>query len=110
MGSMRNLQVVSLNGTRALNLAQSFESLATLPNLLALDISFLGRRSLPSNIKKLQHLKVLIWHEERQGNRAFIEQTLKEWLPNTQIYYGKEKVATPFLRGNSITVIKGLSK
>ncbi|MGH1334630.1 MAG: leucine-rich repeat domain-containing protein [Aureispira sp.] len=110
MGSLRNLQVVSLNGNRALNLAQSFESLATLPHLLALDISFLGRRSLPSNIKKLQHLKVLIWHEERQGNRAFIEQTLKEWLPNTQIYYGKEKVATPFLRGNSIAVIKSLSK
>lgn len=110
LGYMRNLQVVSLNGNRALNLSQSFESLSTLPNLLALDISFMGRRSLPASIKKLKNLKVLIWHEERQANRAFIENTLKEWLPNTQIYYGKAKVATPFLRGNSLAVIKGLGK
>lgn len=107
---MRALQVVSLNGNRTLNLSQSFESLATLPNLLALDISFIGRHSLPSSIKKLQHLKVLVWHEERQGNRLFIENTLQEWLPNTQIYYGKEKTATPFLRGNSLSVLRSLSK
>lgn len=110
LGALRSLQVVSLNGNRALNLSQSFQSLSTLPNLLALDISFLGRRSLPASIKQLKQLKVLIWHEERQVNRAFIEETLREWLPNTKIYYGKEKVATPFLRGNSLSVIKGLSK
>lgn len=110
LGYLRSLQVVSLNGNRALNLSQSFESLSTLPNLLALDISFIGRQSLPASIKKLKNLKVLIWHEERQANRAFIENTLREWLPNTLIYYGKAKVATPFLRGNSIAVIKGLGK
>ncbi|MFK7798540.1 MAG: leucine-rich repeat domain-containing protein [Aureispira sp.] len=110
LGYLRELQVVSLNGNRALNLSQSFESLATLPNLVALDISFLGRNSLPYSIQKLQQLKVLIWHEEGQKNRAFIEQTLRQWLPNTKIYYGKTKVATPFLRGNSLSVIRGLGK
>jgi Leucine-rich repeat (LRR) protein len=110
LGYLRELQVVSLNGCRGLNLAQSFESLSTLPNLVALDISFLGRNSLPAAIRKLQQLKVLIWHEEGQRNRAFIEQTLRYWLPNTKIYYGKAKVATPFLRGNSLSVIRGLGK
>lgn len=108
LGYLRELQVVSLNGCRGLNLSQSFESLSTLPNLVALDISFLGRNSLPASIRKLQQLKILIWHEEGQRNRAFIEQTLRQWLPNTKIYYGKASVATPFLRGNSLSVIRGL--
>ncbi|BDS09361.1 leucine-rich repeat domain-containing protein [Aureispira anguillae] len=106
---MTNLQVLSLNGNRSLNLNQAFNALSQLPDLIALDLSFIGRRSLPKNIDKLKNLKILIWHEEGQRNRTFVEETLKEWLPNTKIYYGKKGVATPFLRGNSITMIRNLA-
>lgn len=105
---MQGLKVLSLNGNRALNLNQVFINLAKVPNLIALDLSFIGQRTLPSSIQKLQHLKVLIWHEEQQKNRAFIEETLRAWLPNTQIFYGKKGVATPFLRGNTITTLSNL--
>lgn len=107
---MRNLRVVSLNGNRLLNWTQAFQVLANMPQLLALDISFIGRQNLPSNIQQLRHLKILIWHEEGQRNRAFVENTLKAWLPNTKIYYGKEGIATPFLRGNSIATIEKIAR
>lgn len=108
--NMRKLQVLSLNGNRSINLNQAFAALANVPDLIALDVSFIGRRTLPQSIQQLKNLKVLVWHEEKQRNRAFIEETLKRWLPNTQIYYGKKGMATPFLRGNTVTTIRNLGK
>lgn len=106
MRYMKNLYVLSLSRNSTLNLSQAFDILATLPNLVALDISFSGRITLPSNITKLKNLKVLVWHEERKANQTYIIQTLKDLLPNTKIYYGESGVATPFLRGNSIETLK----
>jgi Leucine-rich repeat (LRR) protein len=106
--NMRNLQVLSLNGNRSINLNQAFTVLANIPDLIALDVSFIGRRSLPQSIQKLKNLKVLVWHEESQRNRIFVEETLKRWLPNTKIYYGKKGMATPFLRGNTVSTIRNL--
>ncbi|MBL4650152.1 MAG: leucine-rich repeat domain-containing protein [Aureispira sp.] len=106
--NMKKLQVLSLNGNRSINLSQAFTALANVPDLIALDLSFIGRRTLPQNIQKLKNLKILVWHEEKQRNRSFIEETLKKWLPNTKIYYGKKGVATPFLRGNTVTTIRNL--
>lgn len=104
--NMTNLQVLSLNGNRSLNLNQAFNKLANLPDLIALDVSFIGRQTLPQSIQKLKNLKILIWHEEHKKNRFFIEETLRIWLPNTKIYYGKKDVATPFLRGNTVNTIR----
>ncbi|MDC0231156.1 leucine-rich repeat domain-containing protein, partial [Aureispira] len=90
---------------RRLNLYQAFNVMSEMPNLIALDLSFIGRQTLPSNIGKLQNLKVLIWHEEEQINQGYILETLKDLLPDTKVYFGKKGVATPFLRGNSISTI-----
>lgn len=106
--NMTKLQVLSLNGNRSINLNQAFNALANVPDLIALDLSFIGRRSLPQSIQKLKHLKILVWHEEKQSNRFFVEETLKKWLPNTKIYYGKKGMATPFLRGNTVTTIRSV--
>jgi Leucine-rich repeat (LRR) protein len=106
--NMRNLQVLSLNGNRSINLTQAFNTLANVPDLIALDLSFMGRRTLPQSIQKLKNLKILVWHEENHRNRIFIEETLKRWLPNTKIYYGKKGVATPFLRGNTVNTIRNV--
>jgi Leucine-rich repeat (LRR) protein len=106
--NMTKLQVLSLNGNRSINLNQAFNVLANVPDLIALDVSFIGRGSLPQSIQKLKNLKILVWHEEKQSNRRFIEETLKRWLPNTKIYYGKKGMATPFLRGNTVSTIRSL--
>jgi Leucine-rich repeat (LRR) protein len=106
--NMTKLQVLSLNGNRSINLNQAFDALANVPDLIALDVSFMGRRTLPQSIQKLKNLKILVWHEENQGNRIFIEETLKLWLPNTKIYYGKKGMATLFLRGNTVTTIRSV--
>ncbi len=99
---MKRLQVVSLNGARLLNLSQAFDALSQVENLIALDLSFLGRRKLPTSIAKLQQLKILIWHENNGINTAFVAE-LQRLLPNCKIYYGTEN--TPFLRGNSIETL-----
>lgn len=106
--NMTKLQVLSLNGNRSINLNQAFNVLADVPDLIALDVSFMGRRTLPQSIQKLKNLKILVWHEENQNNRTFIEETLKKWLPNTKIYYGKKGMATLFLRGNTVTTIRNV--
>jgi len=106
--NMTKLQVLSLNGNRSINLGQAFSALANVPDLIALDLSFIGRKTLPQSIQQLKNLKILVWHEEKQRNRIFIEATLKKWLPNTQIYYGKKGMATPFLRGNTVQTIRNL--
>ena len=106
LNKMTSLKVISLNGVRGLNLFQAFNVMAEMPNLIALDLSFIGRQSLPSNIAKLQNLKVLVWHEEEQMNQGFILETLKDLLPGTKVYFGEKGVATPFLRGNSISTLK----
>ena len=103
---MSRLMVLSLKKNRALDLDQAFNTLANMHNLIALDLSFIGRRSLPQSISKLKNLKVLVWHESNQINQAFIRGTLKKLLPNTKIYFGEKGVATPFLRGNSISTIR----
>lgn len=108
--NMTNLQVLSLNGNRSINLNQAFNVLANVPDLIALDISFMRRRTLPQSIQKLKNLKILVWHEEKQSNRVFIEETLKKWLPNTKIYYGKKGMATLFLRGNTVTTIRSIGE
>ena len=110
LSQLYNLQVLSLNGNRAMYWGPAFQALARLPQLIALDISFIGRSRLPESIRQLQGLKILIWHEENQRNQAFVENTLRHWLPNTKIYYGKKGVATPFLRGNSIATIKNIAE
>lgn len=107
---MEGLRVLSLNGNRAMQWNSAFQILGRMPQLLALDISFIGRRRLPESIRQLQNLKILIWHEENQGNKEFVETTLRQWLPNTKIYYGKKGVATPFLRGNSIKTIEKIAE
>lgn len=104
--NMTKLQVLSLNGNRVINLNQAFNALANVPDLIALDLSFIGRKTLPQSIQKLKNLKILVWHEEKQRNRAFVEETLQKWLPNTKIYYGKKGMATLFLRGNTVTTIR----
>ncbi len=106
MSEMKQLKVVSLNGARQLNLDQAFEALSKLPNLIALDLSFMGRRTLPPSISKLKNLKVLIWHEEYNVNESFIRSQLGQLLPNTKVYHGARKEATPFLRGNSVKMLK----
>ena len=106
LNKMRGLKVLSINGNRMMRLNQAFEVLSKIPDLVALDLSFIGRRTLPKNIAKLQQLKVLVWHEENQMNRAYIQETLQQLLPNTKIYFGQRGVATPFLRGNSISTIR----
>jgi hypothetical protein len=106
--NMTKLQVLSLNGNRSINLTQAFSALANVPDLIALDLSFMGRRTLPQSIQQLKNLKILVWHEEKQSNRVFIEETLKKWLPNTKIYYGKKGMATLFLRGNTIKTIRSI--
>jgi len=106
MSSMKRLKVVSLNGNRRIDLDQAFEALSKLPNLIALDLSFLGRRTLPKSIAKLKNLKVLIWHEEGGRNKDFILQSLGNLLPNTKVYHSERKEGTPFLRGNSIKTIE----
>ncbi|CAA6815849.1 MAG: Unknown protein [uncultured Aureispira sp.] len=106
--NMTQLQVLSLNGNRSINLSQAFSVLAKMPDLIALDVSFIGRKTLPQSIQQLKNLKILVWHEEKQRNRIFIEATLKKWLPNTKIYYGKKGMATPFLRGNTVQTIRNL--
>ena len=107
---MQGLRVLSLNGNRAMQWSPAFRALGQLPDLLALDISFIGRSRLPESIRQLKDLKILIWHEEGQRNKTFVENTLREWLPNTKIYYGKKGVATPFLRGNSIKRIEKIAE
>lgn len=107
---MEGLRVLSLNGNRAMQWHSAFQNLAKMPQLLALDISFIGQQRLPESIRQLKHLKILIWHEEGHRNKAFVENTLREWLPNTKIYYGKKGVATPFLKGNSIKTIEKIAK
>lgn len=107
MKDMTGLHVLSLTRNNALDFNQAFEVLATLPNLMALDISFIGRRTIPQNIAKLKNLKVLVWHEEKQANQLFILETLKVLLPNTKIYFGEKDVPTPFLRGNSVSTLRG---
>lgn len=107
---MAGLRILSLNGNRAMQWNNAFQTLGRMPQLLALDISFIGRRRLPESIRQLKHLKILIWHEEGQRNKDFVENTLRKWLPNTQIYYGKKGVATPFLKGNSIKTIEKIAK
>ncbi len=106
---MQNLQVLSLNGARALDLNQAFEALSKIPNLIALDLSFIGRRTLPSSIAKLKNLKVLIWHEENKVNMSFIQNQLVSLLPNTKVFHAGRAGATPFLRGNSIQTIENSS-
>ena len=100
-----SLRVLSLNGNRSLQLEQVFETLRRTPQLQALDLSFIGRRQLPSSVSKLSHLKVLIWHEENKMNASYIQDKLKKLLPNTRIYYGKVGVLSPFLRGNTVETI-----
>lgn len=104
MGNLKDLRVLSVAGCRALELNRAIAVLASAPQITALNISFIGRKSLPVSIQKLKHLRVLIWHEEGSRNAAFIP-ILKKWLPNTKIYYGKKGVATPFLRGSSLSVL-----
>lgn len=107
---MEGLRVLSLNGNRAMQWNSVFQVLGRMPQLLALDISFIGRQRLPASIRQLQNLKILIWHEEGQRNKEFVENTLRQWLPNTKIYYGEKGVATPFLRGNSIKTIEKIAE
>ncbi len=105
INNIDSLQVLSLNGNPLLNLEQLFRTLEQMPQLQALDISFLGRTELPVSVSKLKHLKVLLWHEESRMNEEYILNELKYRLPNTRIYYGKPGVHSPFLRGNSIATI-----
>lgn len=107
---MTDLHVLSLNGNREMNLYKAFEVLAKQPNLIALDISFIGRRTIPQNIAKLKKLKILVWHEENHINKVFVLETLRKLLPNTKIYFGESGVATPFLRGNSISTLKNVGQ
>lgn len=104
---LHNLRILSLNGSRGLDLYQVVETLARMPNLVALDLSFIGRRNLPSNMHKLKHLSVLIWHEEKRRNESYIK-TLEQQLPNTKIFYGKRGIPTPFLRGNTVATLKAI--
>ena len=106
LAKLTNLRVVSLNGCYQLDMYQAIEQLSQVDSLLALDISFSGRRRLPRNIDKLQHLAVLVWHEEYDQHVQYIEQELKARLPNTQIFYSAKKHSTPFLRGNSLKTIR----
>ncbi len=103
---MDHLRIVSVNGCSKLNMYQAIEQLAQVDSLVALDISFVGRRRLPENIGKLQHLAVLIWHEEYDQHTDYVENELKKLLPNTQIFYSVKRHSTPFLRGNSIKTIR----
>jgi Leucine-rich repeat (LRR) protein len=105
---MAQLKVVSLNGATQLQLNQAFEALRKVEGLIALDLSFIGRTTLPKSIAKLQKLKVLIWYENGDRNAPFVRQELERLLPNTKIYYGD--ATTPFLRGNSIKTILAAGK
>lgn len=108
LSQMSQLKVVSLNGATQLQLDQAFEVLSQLDELVALDLSFLGRRTLPKSIAKLKNLKVLLWYENRARNVTFVQQELEKMLPNTKIYYGT--ATTPFLRGNTIATIRAAGK
>lgn len=105
---MSQLKIVSLKGATQLQLDQAFEVLSQLDELVALDLSFLGRKTLPRSIAKLKNLKVLIWYENRDKNVDFVQQELEAMLPNTKIYYGT--ATTPFLRGNTIATIRAAGK
>ena len=106
LARMKELRIVSLNGCRQLDMYQAIENLAQVDSLVALDVSFSGRRRLPKNIQKLQQLAVLVWHEEYDQHIRYVEEELSKLLPNTQIFYTPKRHSTPFLRGNSIRTIR----
>lgn len=101
---MKSLRVLSIAGCYQLPLDNNLKLLAQLPKLEVLDISFLGRRTLPKSIERFKQLKVLIWQEENGVNEQAIK-ALKKILPNTRIYWGAPGEKRPFLRANSIETI-----
>lgn len=101
---LKKLKVLSLSGCYMLNMNNSFRILAQMPSLQVLDISFTGRARLPNEILMMKNLKVLIWQEEGNLNKAEVKR-LKNLMPNTKIYSGATGESRPFLRGNSIKTI-----
>lgn len=101
---LKKLKVLSISGCYMLNMNNSFRILAQMPSLQVLDISFTGRARLPNEILMMKNLKVLIWQEEGNLNKAEVKR-LKNLMPNTKIYSGATGESRPFLRGNSIKTI-----
>ncbi len=106
---LKKLKVLSLNGCYRLNMNHTFRILSKMQSLEVLDISFTGRSQIPNEILMLKNLKVLIWQEEGNLNKAAIRR-LKNLMPNTKIYSGATGEQRPFLRGNSIQTIINAGK